>query len=307
MHEIPIFGDIIHFFWGVPIFFTLSGFLIWQSIGRSKTFGEYCRKRFWRIYPELWVAVLIELVVILLLNHQPLNWPQFGLFAVGQGTIFQFWTPDCLRGYGCGCPNGALWTICVLIQFYFFAYFLYKLLHNKGIVRWIITIIIFALISYFTPFLKMFMPETVGKLYDMTLFSHLWMFLVAACFAEYKDKVLPFVIKYWWIFILANLLFKYGLKFDLPMGENRYGLICTLTLLFGLVGFAYRFPVFDVKRDISYGVYIYHMTVINAAIALGFSGTPLCFIVVLLITCSFAWLSAKYIGEFSKKMKYKTR
>ena len=56
--------NFIHFFDGVPIFFTLSGFLIWHSIGRSKTFGEYCKKRFWRIYPELWMAVFIELIVV---------------------------------------------------------------------------------------------------------------------------------------------------------------------------------------------------------------------------------------------------
>ena len=40
LSNIPILGDFIGFFSGVPVFFTLSGFLIWQSIGRSKTFGE---------------------------------------------------------------------------------------------------------------------------------------------------------------------------------------------------------------------------------------------------------------------------
>lgn len=136
LEEVPVFGNSVHFFSGVPLFFTLSGFLIWQSIGRSNTFGDYAKKRFWRIYPELWVAVVVEIVVLLLLYHQPINWPQMGLFVFGQATIFQFWTPDFLRGYGCGCPNGALWTITVLIQFYFCAYFIYKWLHNKKIVVW---------------------------------------------------------------------------------------------------------------------------------------------------------------------------
>ena len=63
--EIPLLSDFIHFFSGVPIFFTMSGFLIWWSVGRSKNFGEYLRKRFWRIYPELWVAVAFELFVLL--------------------------------------------------------------------------------------------------------------------------------------------------------------------------------------------------------------------------------------------------
>ena len=38
---IPILGEFINFFSGVPIFFTMSGFLIWWSIGRSKSFEEY--------------------------------------------------------------------------------------------------------------------------------------------------------------------------------------------------------------------------------------------------------------------------
>ena len=134
--NIPFFSGFIRFFSGVPIFFTLSGFLIWHSIGRSKSFGEYSLKRFWRIYPELWVAVAVEIVVLLLLYHQPIKWPQMGLFIFGQATFFQFWTPDFLRGYGCGTPNGALWTITVLIQFYFCAFFVYKWLHNRKLVVW---------------------------------------------------------------------------------------------------------------------------------------------------------------------------
>ena len=73
LQKVPLFSDFIGFFDGVPIFFTLSGFLIWQSIGCSKTFGEYAQKRFWRIYPELWVAVAVEIFVILCLYHQPIN------------------------------------------------------------------------------------------------------------------------------------------------------------------------------------------------------------------------------------------
>lgn len=44
---------IIAFFQGVPIFFAMSGFLVWDSVGRSKSFGAYAKKRFLRIYPEL--------------------------------------------------------------------------------------------------------------------------------------------------------------------------------------------------------------------------------------------------------------
>ena len=66
--EIPtssLVNQISFFFQGVPVFFTMSGFLIWDSIGRSGNFIDYSKKRFWRIFPELWVAVLFEVIVLL--------------------------------------------------------------------------------------------------------------------------------------------------------------------------------------------------------------------------------------------------
>ena len=45
---------VINFFMGVPLFFMISGFLIWFSIKRSNGYLSYVKKRFWRIYPELW-------------------------------------------------------------------------------------------------------------------------------------------------------------------------------------------------------------------------------------------------------------
>ena len=117
------------FFIGVPIFFFLSGFLIWQSISNSKNFQEYLKKRVYRIYPELWGGIVLSIITILMFYYlSNINWPHFILFIIGQSTIFQFWTPNCLRQFGCGTPNGSLWTICVIVQFYFIAYFLKKIM-----------------------------------------------------------------------------------------------------------------------------------------------------------------------------------
>ena len=101
-----------------PVFFMISGFLIWGSLGRSKDFYEYLKKRFWRIYPELWCGIIVGLSVLLILYDESVDWLQILGYTLSQGTFFQFWTPDCLRGYGCGVPNGSLWTIGILIQFY---------------------------------------------------------------------------------------------------------------------------------------------------------------------------------------------
>lgn len=301
--SIPILGEFINFFSGVPIFFTMSGFLIWGSIGRSKNFGEYLKKRFWRIFPELWGAVAIELIVLLCLYHKPINWLQFGAFAITQSTIFQFWTPEFLRGYGCGCPNGALWTICVLIQFYFFAYFVYKALHGRKTWVWLIAIVASLGLSLMLPFIREYLPEIARKLLGQTLLPYFWMFLAASFVAEKKDVVLPILKKYWWVFLAALLLVRIS-GFDFMAG---YNVLSTILLFLCLTGAAYVFPKLNVKTDISYGVYIYHMTVVNALIALGYTGNQWLLLLVTAITFILAWISTKTIGRLSMRMKRKSQ
>lgn len=300
--NIPVLGDFIVFFSGVPIFFTLSGFLIWHSIGRSKTFYDYAKKRFWRIYPELWVAVTIEVLAILFFYRHPIDWPMLGLFTVGQSTIFQFWTPDFLRGYGCGTPNGALWTITVLIQFYFCAFFVYKWLHNKKIAVWGGVILISVFIGWLTPQISNWLPLMVAKVYGVTLIPYFWMFIVAAFFAEFRDKFLPLFIKYWWVFIALLLFKKYIVRIDITMNTD-YALLGVLLLFVGVIGFAYKYPKINIKTDISYGIYIYHMTIVNALIALGFVGQGWTLWLIVALTCLAAWLSTVTIGRFSAHKK----
>lgn len=295
-------NNVVYLFLGVPIFFTLSGFLIWGSIERSDSFGGYIKKRFWRIYPELWAAVLVELVVLLLLYKEHTNWAQLGLFAFSQGTIFQFWTPDCLRGYGCGCPNGALWTICILIQFYFFAYILYKTLHKRSLTIWLIAIVASVLVSFLNPLIKSLLPEILGKLYGMSLLPYLWMFLVASCIAEYKDRCIPFLKKYWALFIVFAFIIQH--TYDI---RAAYPLLYTITVFMGLLGVAYALPCINIKTDISYGIYIYHMTIVNALIELGYTGSVWLLLFVVIASSLLAFVSNKTIGNWSLQMKGKYR
>lgn len=303
IEAIPIVGDFINFFYGVPIFFTMSGFLIWGSCGRSASYGDYLKKRFWRIYPELWVAVIVEMIVLFALYVGPYNWPQTILFVFTQSSILQFWTPECLRGYGCGTPNGALWTIGVIVQFYIIAYFLYKWLHVKSLKKWLLggafpTI----LIGVLSPVIIEKMPETIGKLYGQTLLPYLWMFVLPCFIAEYKEKILPFLKRYWWLFFVMTILVKYFIKMDI---DATYGFMHTLLLFCTLTGMAYLLPCMNVKRDISYGIYIYHMTFVNALLALGFVNKTWLLFVVLVTTCLVAWLSTVTIGKYSLSRKYK--
>ncbi len=300
----PILGEFIEFFTGVPIFLTLSGFLLWQSIGKTSSFIEYFKKRVLRIYPELWVAVVVEIIVLLVLYDHEINWPQLGLFFIGQSTFFQFWTPDFLRDYGCGSPNGALWTISVLIQFYLFVYIIYKQLHGKRICIWGWVVVVTILLGYLTPFIENLLPSTLGKLYDNSLFPYLWMFMLAAFASEFKEYFLPTLRDYWYVPFLLLIANRYFFHIDLVM-NTYYAFFDTLLLFLSMIGFSYRFPQLRISPDISYGVYIYHMTIINAIISLGYTAHQGLFAVVVIMTCVFAWVSTITVGRFSlNKKKY---
>lgn len=90
--------------------------------------------------------------------------------------------------------------------------------------------------------------------------------------------------------------------FDFMAGYNVLG---TILLFLCLTGSAYVFPKLNVKTDISYGVYIYHMTVVNALIALGYTGNQWLLFIVAAVTSVLAWVSTKTVGKLAMRMKTK--
>lgn len=296
----PIIDTIVNFFNGVPVFFAMSGFLIWFSVGKSKDIVSFYRKRFWRIYPELWLGVVAE-AIALLVFYTRIDIKQFALFLIGQATIFQFWTPDSLRDYGCGTPNGSLWTICVLIQFYIIVWGIYKLLHKKSIVRWIVAITGAVLIGIcLDGFLEIYFPQLIYKLYCQTVVPYMWIFLTGAVIAELASVMIPLLKKYW-VVILAVAASFYILGYDVY--AVRYGVLNSILLFAALIGFAYKYPQLNVKTDISYGLYIYHMTVVNVMITLGLTQKPVYIGVAFGISAIAALISTKTIGKIALKRK----
>jgi len=293
-------NQFVSFFYGVPLFFTLSGYLIWTSIGNSDSFICYIKKRFWRLYPELWAAVIVELIVLLTLYEHSINWGELLLFAIGQGTVFQFWTPDFLREYGCGCPNGALATIGVLIQFYFLSYATYKLLRNKSVYRWCFALLFSIGVSLLTPVFETMMPIVFFKLYCQTFIPYFWLFLIGAFVSENYYKILPLLKKYY-LPLLASALIIYLTGYDLK--GLRYGVFFSTFLFLSMLGMAYKYPRFNIKTDVSYAIFIYHMTIINSLIELNYVGNTIILPVAFILSLLLSFASTKTIGDFSMRMK----
>jgi len=286
-------------FRGVPIFFVLSGFLIWNLLERQISFKQYCTKRILRLYPELVGGVLLNAIVMLVVYRDSIRMVPFILFQMSQSTVLQFWTPDCLRGYGCGTPNGALWTIGVMVQCYVVLFVLHKLLHKKKTPLFIIALIIGILFNIGTPMLENFLPEIVFKLFQQTFFPYIWLFVLGAVICEYFDKTIVILKKFWWVCLIILLLVSI---FGIEVGIGSYETIKSLMLGLFVIGFGYAIKI-PIKYDFSYGLYIYHMVVINLMIEIGSMGAPIDIVIAFTISMILAVISYFSIGYWGRKAK----
>ena len=75
--------EIAYFVRGVPVFFFLSGLFIARSLERYQT-KDFLKRRVIRIFPELWVCVLFNLVIILISLGQK---PRSGIAVVSRCSM----------------------------------------------------------------------------------------------------------------------------------------------------------------------------------------------------------------------------
>jgi len=96
---------------GVPIFFLLSGFLLYRPFVRARAAGAepslraYAWRRFLRIFPGYWVALIVAVLALGL----------SGALAPRYLLLLQAYSKDTVAG---GLPQA--WTLCVEVAFYAF-------------------------------------------------------------------------------------------------------------------------------------------------------------------------------------------
>lgn len=265
------------FFPGVKIFFFISGFLILWSLQRnSSSLLNFYKNRALRIFPGLWVCVFITLILMLIQNKTLIslvNIKTVLIYLVSQLTIFQFYTPDLLRYWGVGTPNGSLWTITVELQFYLvIPFFYYLFTRYKKIKILVPVLIIFTFgLNLFTFYLTP--VSLIAKLYTVSVFPYLFYFLLGMLLFLYWNSVKNLFESKFYIWLFSMIIF---IVYVVNFNENNFneyymhnvsGFISTILLL-GLI-FSSAFTNNSISRkllkgnDISFGLYIYHMVILN--------------------------------------------
>lgn len=311
------FSFYLRFFPGVKIFFFISGFLILWSLHRnSSNIYAFYKNRALRIFPGLWVCVFITFLILVFQNHSLLsigNIKTILIWLFCQFSFFQFYTPDLLRFWGVGTPNGSLWTITVELQFYLVIPLFYYLLKTSKNLKVFIPIFLITtfVLNMFNFYLN---PESIfTKLYTVSVLPYLFFFLLGMLLFVYWDlfrKLIEGKFIFWLISIIIFII--YTVNFDNSNFNEYYihnisGFVSTILLLGLIFSTAYTNTTLSTKllkgNDISYGVYIYHMVILNLFYHYGSRNNLLDLLLMLIITLAVAYFSWIFIEKRALKLK----
>lgn len=288
--------------WLVQGFFIISGVLVYNSFERSKTLKEFFLKRFFRIYPAYFIAVISCFAMGIVVTTMPIGdflsckttW-KYLLANLCFGNFMQPTLPGVFEGNPQPFINASLWTLKVEIMFYLslpvVAFFMKRF--NKDVVLW--AIIAFAVLW----------DTTTSQLYWLTgnellermnrqIFGQLSYFFFPVWLYTKRDAL----FKRWWLFAVSLL----GLVLQLWIWEITYFNCFFLTIIIFFVAYKAKF-LFGISNvtDYSYEMYLVRFPVLQILCMCGMAFdiiTPLVALVIISIL-------AFFLHNVCDKMSYK--
>lgn len=296
-------------FQGVFCFFVISGFLIAAAYDRNPRFKQYIRNRLLRIVPALYIAfVLIVLVLIYFgfINFTTIKNPALWAWGFGQLSLFQFYTPDILRQFGVGAPNGSLWTIPVEFMFYLFLPLLF--LVKKFQMRNIVCIACMGCSICANMLITNYGNGGIlCKVVNVSIVPWLYSFLIGSLLYFNWGRVRYYIEGKAFIYLIIFILYvkfvshpSYNISDFGTLGANLLLALFTISL-------AYTKPQLGKMLhgfDISYGLYVYHMIIVNIFVQCGLVGDTKYAIMVLSIAVVISCISWKFIEQKALRLKY---
>jgi len=237
------------------------------------------------------------------------------LWIFGQMSFGQFYCPEILRGFGSGEINGSLWTITIELQFYvvlpLVLSLVNKLKSKQGMNIALLVLFLASVAVYYRVIPYSAYRRTFNeKIVYLTIVPHLHMFLVGVFIARNFNLLLRFFenkILHWSVIFLV---FMFSFK-DILLSRTMAGCVVYFfkySLLGGwAIAFAFSYRSASKRilkgNDISYGVYIYHMIIVNSMIELGCVERYSYFAIACILTVTVAVVSWKFIEKPALRLK----
>lgn len=249
-------GQICFSFIGVRGFFIISGFLIYQSLQRSASLEDYFWKRILRLFPALFVVLLLTTLLGYFVYHNETisYWKNEAVWTYLPNNITLFHLQYGISGIFDTNPfpyqiNASLWTIPFEFKFYILLAILF---FNKN-KKW--NRILLGIGSIFLMIVNVLYGHRLGKtgLYvDLGPFFFGGAFLASLNF----NKTIKHIDTYMLSGFLLLVLFTYSGYFNWVKF-----LLVPLILYIGICSTAFISSTGKRIGDLSYGIYIYSFPV----------------------------------------------
>lgn len=275
----PIWGhEWISQFPGVPIFFSVSGYLVFDSMLRLGSLKHFVAHRAARIYPALAVNILLMEAALYATGQIEFTRVPAALWAflffvcytfTASYNIAALWVGSgggtlSFDGFFQIYPSGVLWTLTVELTFYV-AVALAVLARGRAAQTLLIVV---ASIASFA-FQKFLGADATKFTVTITVVPYFWMFgigmllrlwLPTSRSIKYSAAIAltTYVMVEWW-----RQLPGFEWKIDPGLGDAIQAiLLCLLAVLVGLSPFLKSRIL--AQSDVSYGMYLYHMLIVTA-------------------------------------------
>ncbi len=257
---------------GVVVLFCISGFLVPASMERSRGVWEFLKKRVLRIIPSMWVCIIVGIIVAALFCGFTLN-KTFVTWFVGQLVFIRdLPQPDFISNFGIGNFQANLWTMIFTVQFYIITVLIYRFIKNRRLWVWILVLALSLAFNLAVPYLQEILPETGKIIVSHSCLPYFYMYFAGWFMYRYREKIVPILAR---TKILCIVLFiiraLYCEKFGVRVGEYQ-DMIQVLLLCMLTIGIGYSFGKIRFKFDLSYGLYLYHMIIVDIFVQTGLVG-----------------------------------
>ena len=290
---------------GVPAFFFVSGLLIYASHEHSLDISDFVRNRVLRLFPALIAVTIGGLVVVVVglgIRESVGSLRDIVLWFLSQITLGQAYTPEFFRPVGVGLINPSLWTITVELLFYASVPVVAAMQH-----RWRHAVTCLAITSFAVSVIG---PHVLSeRAYGRVLLTPLpwgWMFLAGVLAYLHLDRVIA-LARFWPVAMVGMALCTrtQGPAELFASTSARQGAVYFALYSLVILGLAFTVRLPQARADLSYGLYIWHMPVVNLVIIVGVASAAVAFPLALALAAA-SWYAVERPSLRRKRRALKT-
>jgi peptidoglycan/LPS O-acetylase OafA/YrhL len=294
-------GQISLSYIGVRGFFIISGYLIFQSLERSHNVLEYFRKRILRIFPALFVVLLLTVILAPFVyesgipffqNTSVLTYiPNNLLLYKNQYEILGIFEKNPYKS----AINGSLWTLPYEFTLYILLSFLIIFRSKEKVVKGLLLIsFLLLLIVEICFFNQLKQYRHLSHFLELSIYFNAGALIAATNFEKINRKNTLLIL--FSILVIISIYFNFFIHF-------KYIALPIIIIFWGLSPISFICNIKDKIGDLSYGIYIYGFPVQQTLMYYFKLNYMDLMIYSLVITYIFAYFSWHLIEKQALKLK----